>query len=759
MEYIEPKPVPVDPKRKQKKIILVSAISLVAATAVALTYYFTISKIFLDYDNIDLFTYSYQYDKNDVGVRIDSVKDDAILPAHFRIPNKLNDKPVVEIADEVFKDRTELESVTFPASLTTIGDECFYGCENLSSFNVPENIQSIGTQAFENTLWLENQEDGEVAVGNMLYTYKGEMDFPAKVVAGEDNTSGNGTVVDLSKYVNMSSGVFKNQKNLVYAEIPSNFTEIYDSTFQDCEQLSEVKLHDGLTKIDDYAFSGCASLENIEIPTSVNHIGSNAFSYSAIKGEITLNSGLDYVGSNAFEYCRNITKVNIPEGFKYISDYLFNGCENLAEVKFDNSEYSADSKVDYIGMNAFNGTKIKTLEVPFNVTSIKQGAFANCPELESIYVYDNLNGTEKNSYVSAYTSEDGEVVEAGWQTGGSYQGIVNFEAGTFTNSPKFNSIILMNETKKTISNLNEVSIPVTLQSLGGSNSESKLFTGTSIETINLSKNIDKIAKEEYKNTINNNYSLKTLPPSIFENALKLKNVNFGNSNIETIGRNAFTNCEALTSITLSNTVRSVETGAFADCHNLANVQLSNNSKTITERMFANCTSLTSIVLPDSFLTINKYGFIGCSNLNNITLSKNLTDIGEGAFSGCTSLQNVIIPNTCKALATQIFKDCTSLTSVTLSTHSNANSVTANMFEGTTSLKEIVLPKNIRSIASKAFANSGLKNITLEYAGVVTLGANAFENVNLEAIYVPEEFVDSYKANASWAQYSSIINKI
>ena len=426
MEYIEPKPVPVDPKRKQKKIILVSAISLVAATAVALTYYFTISKIFLDYGNIDLFTYSYQYDKNDVGVRIDSVKDDAVLPAHFRIPNKLNDKPVVEIADEVFKDRTELESVTFPASLTTIGDECFYGCENLSSFNVPENIQSIGTQAFENTLWLENQEDGEVAVGNMLYTYKGEMDFPAKVVAGEDNTSGNGTVVDLSKYVNMSSGVFKNQKNLTYAEIPSNFSEIYDSTFQDCEQLSEVKLHDGLTKIDDYAFSGCASLENIDIPTSVNHIGSNAFSYSAINGEITLNSDLDYVGSNAFEYCRNITKVNIPEGFKYISDYLFNGCENLTEVKCDNSEYSADSKVDYIGMNAFNGTKIKTLEVPFNVTSIKQGAFANCPELESIYVYDNLNGTEKNSYVSAYTSEDGEVVEAGWQTGGSYQGIVNF---------------------------------------------------------------------------------------------------------------------------------------------------------------------------------------------------------------------------------------------------------------------------------------------------------------------------------------------
>lgn len=759
MEYIEPKPVPVDPKRKQKKIIFASVISIVAATAIALTYYFTINNIFLDYDNIELFTYSYQYDKDDVGVRIDSIKDDAVLPAHFRIPNKLNDKPVVEIADEVFKDRTELESVTFPSSLKIIGNECFYGCENLSSFNVPENIQSIGTQAFENTLWLENQEDGEVAVGDMLYTYKGEMEAPAKVIAGGDSSTGNGTVVDLSKYVNMSSGVFKNQKNLVSVEIPSNFSEIYDSTFQDCEQLREVKLHDGLTKIDDYAFSGCSSLENIEIPTSVNHIGSNAFSYSAIKGEITLNSGLDYVGSNAFEYCRNLTKVNIPEGFKYISDYLFNGCENLSEVIFDNSEYSEESKVDYIGMSAFNGTKIKSIEIPFNVTSIKQGAFANCPELVSIYVYDNLEGTEKNSYISAYTNDDGEVTEAGWQKGGSYQGIVNFEVGTFTNSTKFNSIILIDKEKKVISNANEVSIPVTLQSLGGSNSESKLFSGTSIETVNLSKNLDKIAKEEYKNTIINNYSLKTLPPSIFENASKLKNVNFNGSTIETIGRNAFANCESLTSIALCDSIRSVETGAFEDCHNLVNVKLSNNSKTITERMFANCTSLTNIELPDSFLTINKFAFIGCTNLSNIVLSKNITDIGEGAFLGCSSLTKFAIPDTCKALATQIFKDCVSLESVTLSTNKNVNTVTANMFEGTTLLKAITLPKNVKTIASKAFANSGLKTITLEYEGVVSLAADAFENDNLEAIYVPEKFVDLYKNNVSWAQYSSLIQNI
>lgn len=762
MEYIEPEIKENNPKKKYKKIILASLLGAFAVAGIALAYYFTINNIFLDYNNIELFTYSYKYDEDNAGVRIDSIKDDAVLPSSFRIPNKLNNRPVIEIAPEVFKDRTELVSVSFPSSLKTIGEQCFYGCENLESFNIPENLESIGTEAFDNTKWLLDQEDGEVAIGSMLYTYKGEMDYPAYVIASDNAPSTDGTVVDLRKYVNMSSGVFKNQSNLIYVELPESFKEIYPSTFEGCEFLSEVKLHDGLEKIDSNAFYSCLNLSSIDIPESVTYIGDYAFSYCAITGEMTLNSNLDYLGVGAFDSCKQLETVNIPAGFKYISDYLFNGCEKLSIVNFDESEYSSNSKIDYIGAYAFYGTNISEIHVPFNVTSIKQSAFANCKELKNIYLYNNVDGTKKNSYISAFEDEDGSVIEAGWVVEEDiYQGVENIEVGVFKDSPKFDSIILIDSNKTNISNIGEISLPITLKSLGGSNNEASLFTNTSVTTLNLSKDYSGVSNEEYLNKLKNDNSLRILPPSLCESATKLVNVNFGSgSSIETLGRNIFKNCTSLENIVIGNSVKTVETSAFEGCINLKNVTLSTGSKTITESTFAGCSSLKSIVIPDNYLTIGKYVFNGCSSLFEVKMSTNINDIGEGAFANCSALTNISIPDTCKAIASSIFKNCVSLKDITLPSNTNVRSVGNNMFEGDTALVNVTLPNNYQNIGKEAFKSSGLKTLTILYEnGVVSLGDNAFENTNIEKILVPSSLVEQYKQNSSWNIYASIISQI
>ena len=302
MEYIEPKPVEVNPNAKRNKIIILSSVAAALIAGIALTYYFTISKIFVEKDNIDLYTYSYRYDDENAGVRIDSVKESATLPAKFRIPNKLNGRPVVEIASGVFKNRTELKKVHLPENLKIIGSECFYGCENLESFNVPASVTSIGTEAFENTKWLANQDDGEVVLGSMLYTYKGVMEYPAYVIKSEDSMPANdsGTIVNLGKYINMSSGVFKGQYNLISAEIPDTFPAVYDSPFEDCDNLESVELPDTLEAIKDYAFSGCSSLTEINLPEDLKSIGNYAFSNSKITGEFNFHENLEYVGTGAF---------------------------------------------------------------------------------------------------------------------------------------------------------------------------------------------------------------------------------------------------------------------------------------------------------------------------------------------------------------------------------------------------------------------------------------------------------------------------
>lgn len=765
MEYIEPEIKPVDSKKKTRKIILTSVISAAAVVGIALTYYFTISNIFLDYDNIGLFTYSFKYDDENSGVRIDSIKDSETLPSNFRIPNKLNGRPVVEIAAEVFKDRTELETVQFPETLTTIGDEAFYGCSNLKSFNVPSKIKEVGTSAFDETLWLEEQEDGEVAIGDMLYTYKGEMDYPAAVVSDENTSSSYATVVDLSKYVNMSSGVFKGQSNLVFVEIPESFEEIYSSTFQDCELLEEVKLHEGISVIGNNAFSGCSSLKSIDIPSSVTSIGDYAFSYTALEGEIELTSNIDYVGVGVFEYCKNISKVNISQGFKYISDNLFNGCESLSEVNYAPTEYSKDSYIDYIGANAFKATAITEMNIPFNVTSIKQSAFADCKNLERIYVYNNITGTLKNTYVNASESDDGEIIEAGWKTvDGLYQGLVNFEVSVFNNSPKFKGIVLIDLDTFVTSPLDEVSIPVTLQNLGSSNSESNFFTNTAIETINLYKDTSSISEGEFKDYILNNSVLKILPPSLCSGASSLKNVNFGSddtSTIQTLGRSIFKDCTSLEKISLPSSITSVGTNAFENCSLLKDVNFSSNSKiaTIPDYTFANCTSLADVTLPSTLKTIGRYTFNNCENLINIDLGSNITDIGISAFANCKKLQSISIPDSCKSIANSIFNGCESLSKVKLSSHSNINAISESMFEGTLALKNIVLSENYTKINNRAFANSSLVSITLNSRKVVTLGSDVFNGTSLTDIFVPSDLVDEYKNNSSWSIYKDIIKAL
>ena len=64
MEYIEPKPVEQKPHAKRNKIILGSTIAALVVGAIAVGYYFLIDKIFLDFNNIEIYDYSYKYDEN-----------------------------------------------------------------------------------------------------------------------------------------------------------------------------------------------------------------------------------------------------------------------------------------------------------------------------------------------------------------------------------------------------------------------------------------------------------------------------------------------------------------------------------------------------------------------------------------------------------------------------------------------------------------------------------------------------------------------
>ncbi len=760
MEYIEQAPKEVKPHAKRNKIIAISCISAALVAAITLTYYFVISKVFIEYENISLFTYSYRYDVDGSGVRIDAINEDATLPSKFRIPNQLGGRPVVEIAPEVFATNEDITEVIFPDSLRIIGNNCFDKCINLEKFNVPKNLSSIGTDAFANTKWLNDQEDGEVTIGDMLYVYKGKMDYPAYIVKSEDSpyASSSGTVVNLGAYKNMSSGVFKDQTALVYAEIPEHFTTINESTFDGCDALEEVVLHNKLTTIKDLAFTYCSSLKDISIPESVTYIGSYAFSYSQMSGEIHLNKNLEYLGYGAFKGCKEITKVNIPYGFESVSDSLFEDCEKLADVEFAAEDYTTLSSISYIGENAFKGTAITSFEVPFNAISIKKNAFADCPNLEYIKVYNNVTGSPER--VKILDEETGTYV---WKESDvSYQGVLKFELGLFKDSPLFKGIVLVDKNNNDLTPYNEVNLPVTLSSLGGTNNDSFFFSGTHVETIRLAKDYSKVSDSAYLAVLKER-RVSTLPPSLCERAHYLKTVDFGvdnSSDVETINRSCFKDCLALETISIDNDVKVIETNVFQGCTSLTHIDLPTSCDAITTNCFYGCTSLQTISIPENYKTIGQEAFAYCENLKNVNLGLDptLTNIGFGAFRECVKLTSFNIPDTCDAIAGEVFYGCSGLTSVNMSNKSLLTTVKSKLFANS-GIISILLTENYKTIESMAFMNSSLTSITLESKSVVTLGEDVFKGTSLAHIYVPSDLVETYKSDASWSEFSSIIEAI
>ena len=61
--------------------------------------------------------------------------------------------------------------------------------------------------------------------------------------------------------------------------------------------------------------------------------------------------------------------------------------------------------------------------------------------------------------------------------------------------------------------------------------------------------------------------------------------------------------------------------------------------------FWDCPSLTSITIPDSVTSIDNGAFVGCTGLTNITIPDSVTYFGVYVFDGSTSLSNIYYTGT------------------------------------------------------------------------------------------------------------------
>ena len=176
---------------------------------------------------------------------------------------------------------------------------------------------------------------------------------------------------------------------------------------------------------------------------------------------------------------------------------------------------------------------------------------------------------------------------------------------------------------------------------------------------------------------------------------------------------AFSGCTGLTgTLTIPNSVATIGDGAFSWCAGLTGtLTIPNSVTTIGDAAFSGCTGLTgTLTIPNSVATIGDSAFFGCTGLTGtLTIPNSVTSIEHGAFSGCTGLGTLTIPNSVTSIGNNAFYGCTGLTG-TLTIPNSVTSIEHGAFNGCTGLTgTLTIPNSVTSIGDNPF--SGCTGLT------------------------------------------------
>ena len=152
---------------------------------------------------------------------------------------------------------TDLEQITIPGGVTSIGASAFSGCHSLQQITIPDSVTTIGDCAF-----------------------------------------------------NCCSSL----KQII---IPDSVTTIGRAAFCNCTSLQEIEIPNSVRTIGYVAFRFCHSLQQVTIPNSVTTIENGAFSSCKTLKQIVLPDSLITIGKGMLVGCKSLQSIIVP---KYKTD-------------------------------------------------------------------------------------------------------------------------------------------------------------------------------------------------------------------------------------------------------------------------------------------------------------------------------------------------------------------------------------------------------------------------------------------------------
>lgn len=419
-----------------------------------------------------------------------TIKGKGAMPAKmkFRRNKKIKKviikKGVTSVSYEAFALCKNLNSVTIPSTVKTIGIRSFYGTK-ISKITVPSKTKTIGQGAFGSCKSLKTI----VMPGDFKLKLEEDTDDKLWYVTSDQSAVDTITFNTKLKLANVS---YLSANNLVVAKNDPSYQSIEGVIYTKDgkgivrvpQKRTELKIKEGCTEFNMQSvlynstdsegdeFNNCSKLKKIVIPSSVKSI--NKIKYktdqadacdmhvdtieiapkdfdanslyalgSSLGKNITIESLMKLLPDQItykdhmyitkdhglLKYDGKDANVEIPEEITWIAPEAFYRNETLKNVKLP-------SKITTIEENTFYGcSELEAVAIPDQVTMIGKSAFDECTVLKSVTFGKSLKVIKDHAFASVnirnFTIPSGiQKIETGAFAGINQIGTVTFEGST-----------------------------------------------------------------------------------------------------------------------------------------------------------------------------------------------------------------------------------------------------------------------------------------------------------------------------------------
>lgn len=359
-----------------------------------------------------------------------TIKGKGAMPAKmkFRRNKKIKKviikKGVTSVSYEAFALCKNLNSVTIPSTVKTIGIRSFYGTK-ISKITVPSKTKTIGQGTFGSCKDLKTI----VMPGDFKLKLEEDTDDKLWYVTSDQSAVDTITFNTKLKLANVS---YLSANNLVVAKNDPSYQSIEGVIYTKDgkgivrvpQKRTELKIKDGCTEFNMQSvlynstdsegdeFNNCSKLKKIVIPSSVKSI--NKIKYKTDRADAcdmhvdTIEIAPKDFDANSLyalgsSLGKNITIESLmkllPDQITY-KDHMYI-TKDHGLLKYDGKDANVEipEEITWIAPEAFyRNETLKNVKLPSKITTIEENTFYGCSELEAVVIPDQVTMIGKSAF-------------------------------------------------------------------------------------------------------------------------------------------------------------------------------------------------------------------------------------------------------------------------------------------------------------------------------------------------------------------------